>query len=329
MQFTSILGIDVSKKTLDCFLHVQQKGIPPVSNDSKGFKTLLRWLKKELKTTDGLLVVMEYTGIYTYGIERYLEHCQIKFVKRPALDIKRSLGMIRGKSDRADARFISKYGWLRREELQPMKPQSDRQVALQQLMGHRDKLVADMASYKSKLKELSLQMGEKLNEKIASSMRFVMDVLQQEIRETETAIDLLIKEDNVLKTNYSLIQSVVGIGFATAVHLLIATENFTRFADARKFTCYCGVAPFEHSSGTSIRGKTRTSHLANKKIKSLLTMAATSAIQHDPELKSKYRQKVEEGKPKMSALNIIRAKLLQRVFAVVRNQQPYEIRIAA
>jgi transposase len=329
MKISSILGIDVSKKTLDCYLHVQQQGLAAVSNDIKGFKCIYRWLLKVLKNTNELLVVMEYTGIYTYGIERYLEQQNIKFVKRPALDIKRSIGMVRGKSDRVDSKFISKYGWLKKDELQPMTPQTDEQLELQQLMSHRDKLVVDKASYQSKLKELSLQMGAKMNTKIAQSMTYVMDVLHQEIKEVEKEIEKLIKSNDVLYTNYQLMCSVIGIGFATGVHILIATENFTRFTDARKFICYCGVAPFEHSSGTSIRGKTRVSHLANKKIKSLLTMAATSAIQHDPELKEKYQQKVKGGKNKMSAINMIRAKLLQRVFAVVKNQKPYEIRLAA
>jgi transposase len=329
MKISSILGIDVSKKTLDCYLHVQQQALPPVSNDLKGFKCIYRWLLKVLKNTDELIVVMEYTGIYTYGIEQYLEQHNIKFVKRPALDIKRSLGMVRGKSDKADAKFISKYGWLRKEDLVPMKPKTDDQLELQQLMNHRDKLVFDRASYQSKLKELGSQMGTKMSNKIAESMSCVMDVLKQEIKEIEKAIESLIKRDEVLRINYDLMCSVVGIGFATAVHILIATENFTRFADVRKFICYCGVAPFEHSSGTSIKGRTRVSHLANKKIKSLLTMAAISAIQHDPELKIKYQQKVQVGKNKMSVINMIRAKLLQRVFAVVKNQKPYEIRLAA
>lgn len=115
----------------------------------------------------------------------------------------------------------------------------------------------------------------------------------------------------------------------TTVHILIATQNFARFTDAKKFICNCGVTPFEHSSGTSIKGKTRVSHQANKKIKSLLTMAATSAIQHDPELKSKYEQKVKEGKNKMSVINMIRAMLLQRVFALIKNQKLYEVRLSA
>ena len=329
MKISSILGVDVSKKTLDCYLHVEQQGLPPVSNDIKGFKSIHRWLRKTVKSLDEVIVVMEYTGIYTYGIERYLEQQNIKFVKRPALDIKRSIGMVRGKSDKVDSKFISKYGWLRKDDLQPMMPQTDEQVELKQLMSHRDKLVADSSSYQSNLKELSLQMGAKMNIKIVNSMTYIMDILAQEVKETEKEIAALIKNDDALQTNYDLMCSVVGIGFATAVHILIATDNFTRFTEARKFICYCGVAPFEHSSGTSIRGKTRVSHLANKKIKSLLTMAATSAIQHDPELKAKYQQKVQEGKNKMSVINMIRAKLLQRVFAVIKHQKPYEVRLAA
>ena len=323
------MGMDVSKKTLDCHLFVQQKSLQSVSNDSKGFKVINRWLKKEVKNASGLLVVMEYTGIYTYQVERFLDQQKIKFVKRPALDIKRSLGMVRGKSDKIDARFISKYGWMRREELKPMSVLSDTQLELQQLMSHRDKLVADRASYQSKLKELVTQMGKKVNKLIVSSMKHLMEVLAQEIKETEKAIKELIRSDESLQTNYNLAHSVIGIGFATAVHLLIATENFTRFTDVRKLICYCGVAPFEHSSGTSIKGKVRVSHLANKKLKSLLTMAAISAIQHDPELKAKYEQKVKEGKAKMCVINIIRAKLIERVFAVIKKQKPNELRLAA
>lgn len=323
------MGMDVSKKTLDCHLFVEQKSLSAVSNDAKGFRAISRWLKKEQRNLKGLLVVMEYTGIYTYQVERFLDQHKIRFVKRPALDIKRSLGMVRGKSDKIDARFISKYGWMRKEELQPMSVLSDAQLELQQLMSHRDKLVADHASYQSKLKELVTQMGKKVNKLMAGSMKQVMEVLAREIKETERAIKELISSDESLQTNYQLACSVIGIGFATAVHLLIATENFTRFSDVRKLICYCGVAPFEHSSGTSIKGKVRVSHLANKKLKSLLTMAAISAIQHDPELKTKYEQKLKEGKAKMCVINIIRAKLIERVFAVIKKQKPYELRLVA
>jgi transposase len=330
MKISNILGIDVSKSTLDCHLHLQKQQLDAIPNTSQGHKQIGKWLKKQCKGgMSEVLVVMEHTGIYTFGLEQYLYKEGIAYVKRPALDIKRSLGMIRGKTDKADARFISKYGWMRREELIPMKPVSDRLVELQQLMNYRDKLVADKASYQSRTNELQEQLGGKLSAAIQQSSGYVMEVLKQEIKELEQAIKRLLKEDRSLQTNYELATSVVGIGFATAVHFIIATENFTRFSDARKLICYCGVAPFKHESGTSIRGKTRVSHLANKKLKCLLTMAAICAVQWDEDLKRKYEQKIKEGKPKMSVLNIIRAKLIERMFAVVKRQSKYEIRAAA
>ncbi len=330
MKITHIVGIDVSKCTLDYHHYSSLGASQTITNNSKGYKTLLRWLKINVsKDKKAIMIVMEHTGYYSYQLEQFLFKSQLNYCKKPALDIKRSCGMIRGKSDKADAKMISKYGWMRKEELVPAKPVSDNQLELQQLMAHRDKLVADRASYQSRLKELKAQLGDKLTMKVATSTQYLLDILSIETKETEAAIEALIRENESLNNNYLLAKSVRGIGFATAVHFLIATENFTCFDSHRKFACYCGVAPFENSSGTSVKGKTKTSSLANRKLKSLLTMAAICAIQHDPQLKEKYQQKVKEGKAKMCALNIIRAKLIERVFAVIKRQSPYILSPAA
>lgn len=328
MQKKFIIGTDISKSTIDihCF------GKPDcltISNSISGFKALLKWMNKQVsRNWNDVIIVMEYTGIYTYNFENFLHDNQVDYVKRSALDIKRSVGIKRGKTDKADAMMISKYGWQRKEELKPMQPISRAQLDLQQLMSYRDKLSADKASYQSRLKELKGQMGEKLNIRIVQSTENMLSVLKEELKQTETSIKELINENEELKNNYELVKSVKGIGFVTAVHILITTENFKRF-DARKFACYCGVAPFKNESGTSIRGKTKTSYLANRKIKSLLTMAAISAVVHDPELKEKYEQKLKEGKAKMVALNIIRFKLIERIFSVIKRQSPYILRLAA
>ena len=329
MKKSYIIGVDVSKLKLDLHCYGQPNSFV-ISNDSKGFKAILKWIKKEVnKDFSNVMVVMEYTGIYTYGLEQFLHQQGIKYVKRPALDIKRSVGMKRGKTDKADARMISQYGWYRREELKPMKPVSEAQQQLQQLMNYRDKLVADKASYEARIKELRGQLGNKLPTRIIESTEYVMQVLEIEIKEAKRAIEELINGDDGLRINYELVTSVQGIGFVTAIHLLIVTENFTRFNDPRKFACYSGIAPFEHTSGSSIRGRTKVSPLANKKIKSLLTLAAICAVKHDPELKAKYKQKIDEGKAKMSALNMIRFKLIERVFAVIKRKSVYVLSQAA
>jgi transposase len=325
-----IIGVDVSKLTLDLHCYGHCSSPAPVSNNSSGFRAFEKWMKQKVsKNKDDVLIVMEYTGIYTYNLERFLNEKQWKYVKRPALDILRSCGMRRGKTDFMDAKMISEYGWMRQSTLKPTVVLTDQQMQLQQLMAYRDKLVADKASHQSRLKELKGQMQNKMHEQIERSSIYIMEMLTIEIKEVERTIKETISSDEALSTNYELLISITGIGFATAVHLLITTENFSRFENHRKFACYCGVAPFDHKAGSSIRGKTRVSHLANKKIKSLLTMAALTAIKYDRDLKEKYQQKVQEGKPKMCALNIIRVKLIERIFTIIARQTKYEIRAVA
>lgn len=328
MQKKFIIGADISKSTIDvhCF---GKSACLTISNNLKGFKELLKWIKKHITVRfNDVIIVMEYTGIYTYNFENYLHDHALDYVKRSALDIRRSAGLKRGKTDKADAVMISKYGWQRKEELKPMKPLSQSQLDLQQLMAYRDKLVADKASYECRIKELKEQMHNHLNNCIIESTEKIIQLLKQEIKQTEQVIKQLTSSNPEFNTNYMLAQSVTGVGFATAIHMMIITENFSRF-DARKFACYAGVAPFKNESGSSIRGRTKTSHLANRKIKSLLTMAAISAIQHDAELKAKYEQKLKEGKAKMVALNIIRFKLIERIFSVIKRQSPYILSQAA
>lgn len=329
MTKSYIIGVDVSKETLDihCYSHYESLCI---ANGQGGFSKLLKWLSKKVcKDFSSVMVVMEYTGIYTYQFEGFLHKHGIDYVKCSALDIKRSAGIKRGKSDKADCRMISRYGWQRKEELHAMRPLSRSERDLQQLMAHRDKLVSDKASYQVRIKELKEQMGADMNDCILGSTEQIIQMLSEQIKVITSKIEKLIDSEQELLITYSLLKSVAGIGFATAVHLIIATENFKRFTTPRKLACYSGVAPFENSSGKTIRGKTKTSHLANKKLKSLLTMAAISAIQHDADLKAKYQQKLEEGKAKMCVLNIIRFKLIERAFAVVKRKTPYEPRLAA
>jgi transposase len=110
----------------------------------------------------------------------------------------------------------------------------------------------------------------------------------------------------------------------TAINTIVATRAFTKFNDPRKFACHAGVAPFNYSSGTSIRSKWKVSHRANKKLKKLFHMAALSAIQAPGELKDYYTRKTNEGKNKMTVINAIRAKIIHRIFAVIRNNQEYD-----
>lgn len=330
METKNVLGIDVSKKTLDCHLYPQNKSLGQVSNDQKGFQKISKLLKKEVGSgLAGVMVVMEHTGLYTFFLERYLGSQNIAFCKRPAPDIQYSSGIKRGKSDPIDARFISRYGWQRKEELKAGTPLSDTEIELKQLRAQRELIVANITSCKAKITELRAMLGKSVSATVLQTLELTLGNEQRCLKIIETAIKKLIQEDQALNRNFALATSVTGIGFVAALDFLVFTRNFTAFERDRQLMCYCGVAPFEHSSGTSVRGRTRVSPIANKPMKTSLTMSACSAVQHDPQLRAKYEQKLKEGKPKMCALNIIRAKLISRVLAVVSSGQPYEVRQAA
>ncbi|MBK7753258.1 MAG: IS110 family transposase [Flavobacteriales bacterium] len=93
-----------------------------------------------------------------------------------------------------------------------------------------------------------------------------------------------------------------------AAHLLACTEGFTRFATARRLACQAGVAPYEHSSGSSIHGRTRVSPQADRVLKTLLHMAALGVIARAGELQDYYKRKRAEGKAPMLVINAVRCK---------------------
>ncbi|OAV68163.1 Transposase IS116/IS110/IS902 family protein [Bacteroidales bacterium Barb4] len=119
--------------------------------------------------------------------------------------------------------------------------------------------------------------------------------------------------------------TVEGIGNKTAVKMIVVTKGFTDFTDARKFCCHVGAAPFSYLSGSTILSRNRVSQRADKSIKALLHMAApVVAARCRGELHDCYERKAAEGKNKMSVPNAVRAKLVHRMFAVIRNNQDYQ-----
>lgn len=105
-----------------------------------------------------------------------------------------------------------------------------------------------------------------------------------------------------------------------------ASASLAAFADndRRKLACYAGVAPFEYSSGTSVRGKTRVSHIANKDLKKMFHLAALVTIRKNGIMYDYYQRKVAQGKPKMAVINAVRNKLIHIMLACIKNDTIYQ-----
>lgn len=316
-----IVGADISKATVD-FHFKPSDTFLCIENCTKGFSQLLKELKRVSTTGSDLLVVMEHTGRYSRKLENFLTSKSIQYCKIPALQIKKSMGMLRGKSDKIDAKRIAEYAWLRREVIIADEPLNADITKLKDLWSQRCKLVRDRTGYMNRLKEMKATESKPDPYLIKMQKRYI-ELFTKDILELEERIKEVITSNPALLKNYELICSIKGVGLIVATYMLTSTNNFKKFENARKFNCYAGIAPFKYESGTSIKGRSRVSHLANKDAKALLNLAASSAIRYNKEMKEYYQKRVNEGKRKMSCLNIIRAKLVARMFAIVKRQSPY------
>jgi len=321
MKVQHIIGADLSKKSIDLVCHLLHTHIQ-IENSIAGFKDLLQWMCKQNVNSSETMIVMEHTGLYSFCFESFLHKHQIAFCKVNALAIKRSIGLVRGKTDKLDAARIAAYGYEKKDKLAIDVPVSDVLKRLQMLHSTRERLVRHRASLTCAIKEYK-HIGISEKDIIMQTQLQLIKNFDKQIEKLMTEIEAIMEKQETLKQNFRLLQSIKGIGKVVALVTIIKTHNFTRFTNARKFACFCGTAPFPHDSGTSIKKRTRVSHLADKQMKSLLDLSAKSAIQYDKELREYYLKRTEGGKPKMSTINIVRNKILYRMFAVIKRQTPF------
>ena len=287
-------------------------------------KSIAQFVKKTLGKYDSkrLLFCFEDTGIYSLHLAYYFSDNQLSYWQVPAIEIKRSKGISRGKDDKIDSRDIAFYAYSHMHKFRPtgMPDTSIQQLRL--LFTEREKVLKSLSSFKKTsenrdfvLKDVFLTV-EAVNKSVITKLNRALKSIEEKMR-------VIIASDAKLNQQHELITSIPGIGTQTAIYIIIATKGFAAFDDWRKLACYAGVAPFPYQSGTSIRGRNKVHHLADKKLKSLLNMCAIVAIRHDKELKNYYERKVNEGKNKMLVINNVRCKLLARVFAVINRNSPF------
>lgn len=325
-----ILGIDVSKDSLDvCLIRVSdnQQLCHKLNNNSSGFRRMKAWLKQHgCEAGPETLCCLEHTGLYTRQVVHYLMARDVRVWMESALQIKRSIGMIRGKDDKVDAQRIARYALLHQREAKCVNLSGVTLERLRDLQANRSRLLKALQSIKVTIKELlavdpvSGKTLEQVNKKAIRGIEKSMEQVEEKMQQ-------FIAKDDELKKKYDLLTSIKGVGKVLAISLLVYTQGFTRMDDARKLACYCGVAPFEYRSGTSVMGRTGVSKFANKELKHFLHMAAINSVRFNEELKLYYERKVGEGKSKMSVINAVRNKLLHQIVAVVKRGTPYELKL--
>lgn len=328
MEFKNFIGIDVSKGTFDIALIKgnDQQGILSGNfpNSNTGLVKLEEFLKKQELNMEETLFCMEHTGVYCRLLSHYLTENNYHVWLEMPVNIIRSLGVQRGKNDIIDAKRIAEYACLKKEKAVLWQPPREVVLQINDLLTLRDRLIESRKSLKQPINELmdaGLKDAAKL---IESKCKITLHAIDKEIKQIEKDLDNKINKDSNLKKLFDLATSVPGIGKITAMYMLYCTNEFTLYLNPKQLACYCGIAPFEHTSGRSIRGKTRVSHFANKKLKKLLHLVALSVLGKDRDLSNYYARKLSEGKTKMIVINAIRNKIIHRLCSVIRRGTPYQ-----
>lgn len=328
MEINHFIGVDVSKRTLDFSLAQLGKVVYHlrVSNSNAGILSFIKEIKKNFNVNlPCTIFCMEHNGIYNNILLSFLKKLKTNVWVESALQIKQSQGMMRGKSDKVDSGRIAMYAYRYQENYIPWNPPREVIIKIKQLLAIRSRVV-------EAIKQLSTPIGKdaeiffakgdlKLSRKCCDCS---IKAMKKDVRSIEKQIKDLIQSDEHLNNLLTIITSVDGIGLMIATTIIVTTNEFKNFSCAKKFACYSGVVPFEHSSGSSIKKRPRVSHLANKTVKRMIHLATLTGIRKNGEFRDYYERKKAEGKHTMSVLNAIRNKLILRIFACVRDNRLFE-----
>jgi transposase len=327
-----MIGIDFSKQTFDATI-LQAAALTgkgkhqQFQNSSEGFKAFEKWVMQNVgkDAKESAIICGENTGLYSRQFSNKFSKSDYTVWLESALQIKRSMGLNRGKNDKKDSRDIAEYAGRHLDKCKPYIAPSEQIDALQELFSHRRLLMQQKCSLQRRSGELSKALRQnKWLKKSAKTDQTIVNVMDAEIKKIEALMKKIIASDPEIQNTYDILTSMKGLALINAVALIVYTNNFKRFDyDARKICSYWGVAPFASQSGTSLNGKPHVSGYADKYLKSLMSQAAISAMRFCPSIKEYAIHLQERGKHVSIVRNNCKNKMLHILVAMVKNGTKY------
>jgi transposase len=321
------IGIDVSKKTLDASIFVAGEVInrfphTQVRNDKEGFKELLKWLKERGVRLQDALIGLEFTGYYSDALEQFLTRKKLCYTMLPTTVVKHYQRGTREKNDKVDSAKIADY-LFRFQGTECIKQRVLPSKAMQELkvlkserkfyVRHRTDCENRQKVAKSKDEQKNLQK--------------LIDLYNKEIELIEQKMAEVVTSDDEIYLTYTRLLTIPGIGPVNAINTIANTQNFTAFETARQYAKYVGVAPSEHSSGTSVRWRSRPSPHSDLQAKADLSMAAMRAVEFSIEMNIYYERKLgnrpDDKDVKRKALNAVKFKLIRQMFSVAKQHKNF------
>lgn len=293
------IGIDVGQEEL--VIAVDGVGEAwTVPNDSTGHHALLERMRPLQPTR----IVLEATGGYERAIVAALGSAQLPVIvvnARHVRDFARASGQL-AKTDAIDARVIAHFAARMEPPVRPLP--SAAQEELDALVLRRRQLIEMLIMERQRLHQTT---GRPRAKAARQSLHKHVRYLERELEGTDTALGILIEASPVWRAHDEVLQSVPGVGPATA-HTLLAELPELGTLSRGAIAKLAGLAPLNADSG-KWRGVRRIRG-GRAVVRSALYMAALVAVRHNPIIRAFYQRLVARGKPKKLALIAAARKLL-------------------
>lgn len=335
-------GMDVHLKNWVVTIRTGGLAIKTMSMDPSP-ETLVQYLHHHFP--DGTYKSNYEAGFSGFWAHRKLVNLGVENIVINPADVPTTGSEKTQKNDKIDSRKLARG--LENGDLHGIYIPTEEQEAIRSLCRLRQNYSWDMTAQKNRIKSQAHRLGIKIpeNEEMTHwSRRFiehfrgltypttidkivmeeliaVLNQKRQTIAEIVKQLRALVKNDEELKKTISLLMSVPGVGFVTAITLRTELIDIKRFKHLDQLSNYVGLVPATHSSGQ----KERTLGLRNQHqpyLRHMLIESAWTAVQHDPAMTSCYTGLLTRMDSKDAIIRIAK-KLLNRIMTVWKKETPY------
>lgn len=281
-------------------------------NNPDGHQHLVEWLTHHLLLPSETVVCMEATGVYSEGLAYFLYAQGYRVAVPSPLEVKRTFKPYGPKSDAVDSLQIAEYTCRHMDKLSFWQPRSEILEQVKALLAVREQFVTQNIAHKNALQALQRKVVRTVFAEQAYLQ--LIEQIKKQIQAIDAEIRRLIESDPTFKEMLLLLLSVPGVGLLLAAHFILLTQFSL---DYKLLASFLGIAPHEHSSGTSVYKHATSRHFGPPAIRKLLYLAACSICTHRPQFRAYLLRKVQEGKPARLVLNNVENKLVRIMCAVL------------
>lgn len=313
----AFVGIDVAQAKLDVVVHVAGSRVHRVlRNQQDGFVALHRWLGS--LSVSQCRVCLEATGSYSDALVSFLHaHDYYVSVLPPAVlvSFRRSEG-VRSKTDALDADLLARYA----QQKQPRRwvPLSPEVQTLRLLLAYRQDVLGMLVQQRNRLH------AGRLTAWTRQQTENQRQQLQLALRQAERQLKAHLKACKTLRPLWQRLQTIPGIGWLTAAHLIAHIGDLARFQRVGALVSLAGLAAQQHESGTSVHRPAHIDRHGRADLRQQLYWCAITAMRVDAQIAAWSQRLLARGKARSVVIVAVMRKLLHLVYGVWRTQSDYD-----